>query len=330
MDVEKKEARIGSSDASAPKSDRRAVEGSRSDAPSRSGCCASGGLAIRYVEWGRADAPPLLLIHGGYDHARSWDRIASALSGRYRVIVPDARGHGNSDWSAEGHYGLLDHVEDQVRLLDHLRLNAVILVGHSYGGRVCLRHAGIYPERIERLVVLEGLGPRREDRAQWRATPVGRRIRDHHERQRALSAKPPRGFASLDACAARYTERNRHLNPDLAWHLAFHGTRIGADGLLYWKFDPRIGLIHPLDVTHEDELQLFSATTPPTLLIHGDNSTSARPEGDPRVEAMPDCRTVRVPGAGHWIHHDRPEAILLAIDAFLPKPPNRAAAYSLK
>lgn len=285
--------------------------------PARSGFYYSGFLKLHYIEWGDEKAPALILVHGGFDHSRSWDRIALSLSDRYRVIVPDLRGHGDSEWSPEGSYGLIDHVEDQVALYRHLRLQSALVVGHSYGGRVVLRHAGIYPETVSRLTVIEGLGPLPSERAEWRAIPIARRIRDYHERKLSLPGRLERTFSSVEACANRFTDRNSEIRPDLAHHLAYHGIRLGADGLYRWKFDPRVGLTYPIDISHADEIGLFKAISSPTMFVHGGRSASAPPEGDPRAEAVQNVVIRRMQEAGHWVHHDRPDEFLAALSDFL-------------
>ncbi|MDZ7726901.1 MAG: alpha/beta fold hydrolase [Dehalococcoidia bacterium] len=94
----------------------------------RSGC------RIAYWDWGNAGAPPLVLVHGGRDHARSWDRIAEALCNEYHVVAPDLRGHGDSDWTPGGNYGLPDNALDIVRVVETVGSPARVLA-HSYGGR---------------------------------------------------------------------------------------------------------------------------------------------------------------------------------------------------
>ncbi len=154
----------------------------------RSAHYVSNGLRLHFVEWGRHEAPVLILIHGGYDNSRSWDPVAHAIAHGFRVIAPDLRGHGESQWSVEGHYALIDHVEDLANLIRHLGIASANVLAHSYGGRVAPRHAGTYRKMVERLVVIEGLGPPRQHRSRWRSTPVARRICEYHEEQRVLAA----------------------------------------------------------------------------------------------------------------------------------------------
>jgi pimeloyl-ACP methyl ester carboxylesterase len=116
-------------------------------------------LKLHYVDWGNASSPPLLLIHGGRDHARNWDWVALALRHDYHIIAPDLRGHGDSEWARGGQYALIDYVLDIAQLLDQLQLFPITIIGHSLGGGIACQYSGIYPERVKRLVALEGLGP---------------------------------------------------------------------------------------------------------------------------------------------------------------------------
>src|SRR3546814_19606951 len=104
-------------------------------------------MRLHYLDWGNSAAPTLILVHGGFDHARSWDWTARALAKDYHVVAPDLRGHGDSAWSAEGSYMIANCVYDLAQLIEQLGREPVILVGHSLGGSVALRYAGLFPDR---------------------------------------------------------------------------------------------------------------------------------------------------------------------------------------
>src|SRR3989442_3756966 len=91
-------------------------------------------LKIPYVDWGNADKPPLLLIHGGRDHARNWDWVAQALRDDYHVFCPDLRGHGDSQWAVGGSYAMVDYVLDVAQLLSAVQVFPITIIGHSLGG----------------------------------------------------------------------------------------------------------------------------------------------------------------------------------------------------
>ena len=115
----------------------------------------SQGLRLHYADWGNETAPPLIVVHGGRDHCRSWDALARALQPQFHVIAPDLRGHGDSEWTKGGSYALSEYVYDLTRLVRVLAAPRVTLVGHSMGGMVSLIYSGSFPDKVSALVVLE-------------------------------------------------------------------------------------------------------------------------------------------------------------------------------
>ena len=115
-------------------------------------------LKLHYVDWGNPMAPPLLLVHGGRDHCRSWDWVAESLCDRYHIIAPDLRGHGDSQWLVGGSYVLPDYVYDITQLVHQANLAPVSIISHSLGGMICLQYAGLFPDNVRQIVAIEGLG----------------------------------------------------------------------------------------------------------------------------------------------------------------------------
>src|SRR5204863_9199828 len=111
-------------------------------------------LRLHYVDWGNPDAPPLLLVHGGRDHCRNWDWVASALRHDWHVLAPDLRGHGDSQWSPDGNYSTGAYVYDLAQLIHQQELAPVTVIAHSLGGNLAIRYTGIYPENVRRLVAI--------------------------------------------------------------------------------------------------------------------------------------------------------------------------------
>src|SRR5919108_4556294 len=112
------------------------------------------GLNIHYRDWGDPQLPPLVILHGGGNAiSRTWDHVAAALADRYRIIVPDLRGNGESSWAPEYSWQLIQ--DDTLKLMDALGMSQTVLCGHSLGGRVAYMLASGYPERVTRLVIVE-------------------------------------------------------------------------------------------------------------------------------------------------------------------------------
>jgi pimeloyl-ACP methyl ester carboxylesterase len=188
----------------------------------------SQGLKLNYVDWGNEGAPLLLLIHGMRDHARSWDWTARALRDRWHVVAPDLRGHGDSQWSPDGAYLSPFHVLDIVDLIETLGREQVTIIGHSYGGNVSARYAAIFPQRVRKLVLVDGLGASVEVLAKWTEYGQVERTRDWIEKRRETAARKPRRFGTLEEAVRRMAAANQHLSEDQARHLAVHGIPITA------------------------------------------------------------------------------------------------------
>jgi pimeloyl-ACP methyl ester carboxylesterase len=271
-------------------------------------------LKLHYVDWGNAEKPLLLLIHGGKDHARSWDRVALQLREHFHVIAPDLRGHGDSAWSIGGAYALIEFTLDIAQLLDALDVFPIYVIGHSMGGSVALQYTGTFPERVKKVVAIEGLGP----------APHLIRDRPAHERMHAwigemqkLARRRPRRYASLREAAERMQEANPRLTPEQAWHLTVHGTDREEDGTYRWKFDNYVRAVSPYLFNAADAYDLWERITCPVLLFRGTESWASDPDVDGRAHHFRDWRLINVPGAGHWVHHDQLDVFLRATREFL-------------
>lgn len=183
----------------------------------------SQGLRLRYVDWGNPNAPPLILLHGGRDHSRSWDWTAQALREDWHVIAPDLRGHGDSDWSHTGDYTMMANLYDFAQLIHQTGLAPVTIVAHSYGGNIALRYSGIYPENVRKLVAIEGLGPSPKMLEERAGRPIDERMREWIDTRRAISGRQPRRYKSLEEAYERMKDANHHLSDAQARHLTLHG-----------------------------------------------------------------------------------------------------------
>jgi pimeloyl-ACP methyl ester carboxylesterase len=191
-------------------------------------------LRLHYVDWGNPDAPPLILLHGGRDHCRNWDWVAADLRRDYHIIAPDLRGHGDSAWSASGHYTMANHIYDLAQLIHQQNLAPVTIIAHSLGGNIALRYSGIYPDNVSRLVAIEGLGPGPGQDAVSDKKPIGERMRSWIDAQRANSGRQPRRYPTVEAAYARMQEENKHLTPEQARHLTQYGVNQNEDGTYSW------------------------------------------------------------------------------------------------
>jgi pimeloyl-ACP methyl ester carboxylesterase len=277
----------------------------------------SQGLSLNVCAWGPRAAPPLVLLHGVRDHARSWDRIAAAFADRYRVLAPDLRGHGDSEWATGGFYPTEGYVFDLAEMTEALGLARFGLIGHSLGGNVGLRYAALYPDKVERIVAIEGLSHSPKYLAEREAIPIETRLRDWIARQREIAARPPRRYATLAEATGRLASEHPRIDPEFAAHLARCGVRANSDGTLSFKFDPALRAFPPVEMAAEHVFRLWSLVACPALLVYGAQSWASNPVQDGRARHFRDARVVTLEGAGHWAHHDAREPFLRAAATFL-------------
>jgi len=274
-------------------------------------------LRLHYVDWGNEDKPPLLLIHGGRDHARSWDWVARALRDDYHVIAPDLRGHGDSDWTVGGSYTLTEFVLDIAQLIHLLDLRDLRIVAHSFGGSLALQYAGIYSDRIKKLLAIEGMGPPTALLEKHFGKPAHEQIDEWIQNVRSFAGRHPRRYPTIDAAAARMQEENSFLSAEQAHHLTVHGVARNEDGTYSWKFDNNTRLLYPASVRLEQRNAMWERITCPTFLVHGTESWAGDPTKDGRSEAIPHAKILGIEQAGHWVHHDQLDRFVDAAREFL-------------
>jgi pimeloyl-ACP methyl ester carboxylesterase len=243
--------------------------------------------------------------------------VAQDLRRDWHVIAPDIRGHGDSAPSPSGDYSMSAFVYDLAQLIHGQRLAPVRIVAHSMGGAIALRYAGVYPEAVEKLVVIEGLGPSPAMIAERKTQTTPDRLRAWIEAERALAARLPRRYASIEEALARMQAENRHLTDSQARYLTVHGVAQNEDGSYSWKFDNYVRSWSPVDLGPEQTAELWANIACPTLLINGKESWASDPVADGRIGHFRNARAVAFEGAGHWVHHDRLDAFLAEVRGFL-------------
>jgi pimeloyl-ACP methyl ester carboxylesterase len=271
-------------------------------------------LKLQFWDYGQDSKPALVLVHGGLDHARNWDWVARTLREEYHVYALDLRGHGNSAWAPGATYSVAEHVVDLSALLDIINDFPVRLVGHSLGGGIVLVYSSVYPDRVRKVVSIEGLGVPLQSRMHG---PASERLRRWIEAVRDAEKRQPKTYPNLAAAVARMKQANPHLSDDVARHLTLHGTNWDADGSLVWKFDNYARLFPPYGHQIPDAVETFSHIACPVLMFWGLESFLPMPEPDPRRDAIPNCRLIKVAQAGHWVHHDQLDLFLRETTAFL-------------
>ena len=274
-------------------------------------------MRLHYVDWGNPTAPPLILLHGGRDHCRSWDWVAEKLSKDWHVIAPDLRGHGDSEWSTDGHYTPDACVYDLAQLIHQKKLAPVTIVAHSYGGNISLRYTGLYPENVRKVVSIEGLGPSPKALEERLSVPIDERARKWIDDKRAAAGRTPRKYPTLEDAYKRMKEENSYLNDEQARHLTIHGIAQNEDGTYSWKFDNYFRVWPPFDMQQADIELLWGRITCPTLLLYGKDSWASNPAEDGRIRHFKNATVKSFENAGHWLHHDQFERFMQDMQDFL-------------
>ena len=270
-------------------------------------------LKLQFWDWGTEGKPAMILVHGGLDHARSWDWVARALRGDFHVYALDLRGHGNSAWAPGALYSAAEHLLDLSALADIVGAFPVCIIGHSLGAVVALLYSGVYPDRVKKIVAIEGMGLP----LQAAQRPASERLREWIERTREAESRTSHSYPNLAAAVARMKEANPFLSDEVAEHLTLHGTNWNADGSIIWKFDNYARLFPPYGANLEDAPEIFARIACPALLFWGRGSFARDPELTGEAAAIRDHRVVRVEKAGHWLHHDQLEVFLTETKKFL-------------
>jgi len=276
------------------------------------------GLRYHCRCWGDERAPKLFMLHGWMDVSASFQFLVDALRRDWRVIAPDWRGFGLTEWAKHHGYWFPDYFADLERLLDHFQPETpATLIGHSMGGNIAAMYAGIRPERVARLIDLEGFGL-----AQTRAeTAPGRYARWLGELAGEKLAF--RDYDSFDALAERLQGNNSRLSAEKASYLAQYWGRSKPDGRVELASDPAHKLVNPVLYRVEEAESCWRKVAAPVLWVVG--AESKAPEmlklSGADIAARKTCflhrYTVVIAGAGHMVHHDQPERLAAVIEEFL-------------
>ena len=269
----------------------------------------STGLDYHILEWGAGDpalSHTVFLIHGFLDIAWGWvPAVESALAGELHVVAPDMRGHGDSDRVGAGaYYHFMDYLADLDDLVAQLGRERVSLVGHSMGGSICGYYAGVFPERVHRLALLEGAGPPEMPMS------APDRVKTWLAGWEQARTRTPRTYATLDEAAARLRKNDPLLSEQLALELAAHGTRSIAGGYQF-KHDPVHVTLGPYPFLVDIAKQFWSRITCPVLIVEGAESTFrySPDEAARRYDAFLNAERVVLEGAAHMMQRHQPEKL---------------------
>lgn len=273
------------------------------------------GLRLVGEEWGEAGARPVLMLHGGGQSRHAWKATAQRLAtAGYRVVAMDARGHGDSQWSADGVYDMSSFAGDVGLLLERFH-EPPSVVGASMGGMSALLAQGQSARQLFASVVLVDVTPRME------LGGVARIVE--------FMAAHPEGFSTLDDAATAIAAYNPHRAKPTSSSGLERVLRQGDDGRWRWLWDPRFItwgrtdadaalLAARMEAMASDLYQGAGRLTVPTLLVRGAQSELVSDESVAEfLAAVPHASFVDIGGASHMVAGDDNDAFSVAVADFL-------------
>lgn len=268
-------------------------------------------LTLAATAWGDPTLPPLLAVHGWLDNAASFSTLAPRLASRFHVVAVDLPGHGRSAHRPPGTwYHYIDYLGDLHGAAAALGWPRFSLLGHSLGGAVASAYAAAHPERVERLLLIESLGPLTQP-----AEAALDQLRKGAADREGYSDKALRVFPDVETAVAT-RERASGISNAAARALVERGLR-AVDGGWSWSSDPRLTLASPLRYTEEQIRTILHGVAAPALMVLCEPATSYLPTAmmEARASCIAGIRIERLPG-NHHLHLENPAPVAEAILRF--------------
>lgn len=274
------------------------------------------GLSYCIRHWGSPDAPKLFFLHGWMDSSPTFQFVVDALKKSWHIIAPDWRGYGASEWLSRP-YWFHDYYADLDYLLEHFSTDQPArIVGHSMGANIASTYAGVRPERIAQLVMLDFLGLKPDSNAEA-PTLIGSWLE-------AIQYQPKsRTYPDYESLASRLVAANPRLGEKKAAFLSRSVSRIRADGQIEMACDPWHKIPSPVPYRVEDSKAIWRKIEAPVLMIVADNGFVRQRFGNDtdeyrsRIESFANVHVVTISNSGHNVQHDQPEQVASALEVFL-------------
>jgi len=277
------------------------------------------GLQHQVYLWGSSRLPKLFLFHGWLDTGAGFDFLVQFLQKRFHCIAPDLRGYGFSAHTPNAlGYFFYEYVADLHRLFNEFSPDEPLrILGHSMGGAVATAYAGTFPERVTRLINVEGF--QLPDRKPDQAPPKARYWIEQNDAQRF------RAYPSLKEFGDRLRVSNPNLAPKRALFLAKHLAKKNRKGWIM-AADPKHKLPEPYLISLDIYQAFIDRIQAPCLWVASDYTEKEKRFSvfdDPRMQRRepqrlpPGSKKLVIPDCGHMVHHERPEALAEAILPYL-------------
>lgn len=263
----------------------------------------AGAIELAARVWGEPDGKPVLALHGWLDNAASFDLLAPFLEG-VNLVALDMAGHGSSAHRPAGNaYHFIDYVADVMAAADALGWQRFNVLGHSLGAAVASYTAAALPDRVARLLLLEGIGP-----LSGQSDEEAGRLRRYLRQCASLEKKRRRYYPSLEAAAVQRAASG-YIDLEAAMILAGRGTEEVKGEGWFWRHDPRLTLTSPHYFSEEQVLGILGSVDVPAGLIIGEKGLLLkRPTLMARQHAIKGLEWNTLPG-GHHLHMEYPERV---------------------
>ncbi|MCA9539963.1 MAG: alpha/beta hydrolase [Myxococcales bacterium] len=268
---------------------------------------AANGLRHHLDVWDGGGDTTVLLLHGYLDLGRAWTFLAEALpQNDWHVAALDWRGHGQSEWvGAGGYYHFVDYVRDLDAIARAVRRKRLIVVAHSMGAMIATLWLGARPAGADGLLLVEGLGP-------MPCTPAGYvdRLTQWLDQTAPFdAARHDRRLASLDDAVRRLMRAQPKLGAEKAARLAAWAAMPTDDGAWRWRFDPLHRTRAPVPYPTDAAEVAWKRVRCPTRWLGGAQSQWLGPHLDRWLDLRLDVPRRLLPGAGHMVQNDAPDAL---------------------
>ena len=270
------------------------------------GLVEANGMRFHYLDWGDSNNPPVMLLHGFAQTCHSWDFVALALCDRFHVLSLDQRGHGDSDWAADGDYSPEAYQGDVHGVVEALGLDQFVLMGLSMGGRNAVTYGAKHPDRVRALVIVD-------------SAPVAQRAGSENIRRFVQQEDE---LDSVEEFVERVRKYNPRRSPEQIRGSIMHNLKQLPNGKWTWKYDRllrspqrRLG---PDEETTRRLWRYVDSLKPPTLVVRGAESDMVALEtAEAMQRRIPNAKLATVEKAGHLVMGDNPTGFEAAVAQFL-------------
>jgi esterase len=256
------------------------------------------------------DGPPLVIVHGLYGSSDNWLTIGRELSRDFEVYLVDLRNHGNSPHTERHTYALMKL--DLLEFLDRHDIEKPVLIGHSTGGKVVMNFAADFPERVTSLVVID-IGTK----SYHSLTDFSLEAIDH---MNILNGMQSIDFSKVKTREDADVQLAGYIKSGRVRQFLLKNVRRNRDNTYSWKINVPVLIMELPSILEGMDPKKTGITGFPVLFVRGENSPYIQDEDfDGIRNFFPASEFVTIPGAGHWLHAEKPELLVKTLRYFVKR-----------